>query len=89
MKASDIQTWLTDYICRVLQVPAEEVLPDREFTSFGLDSAAAVGLSVDLGAWLGSEVDPTVTYDYPTIESVSLHIENTLRAAKRPDMVSA
>jgi acyl carrier protein len=80
MKAHEIQAWLTDYISKLMQIPPEEALLDREFTSFGIDSAAAVGLSVDLGDWLGIEIDPTLVYDHPTIESVSAYIAEKLLA---------
>jgi acyl carrier protein len=35
-----------------------------------LDSAAAVGMTGELADWLDHEMDPTLLYDYPTIESL-------------------
>ncbi len=72
--AQEIQSWLTDYIANLMRVSPDEIQPDNEFTSFGIDSATAVGLSIDLGDWLGIKLDPTLVYDHPTIEAVSEHI---------------
>lgn len=82
MNAEQISSWLTDYISKVAQIPLQETLPDREFTSFGIDSSAAVGLSVDLGDWAGIEIDPTLVYDYPTIELISEFVANKLNSVK-------
>jgi acyl carrier protein len=83
---NEISAWLADYIANLVQIPPNEVVPDREFTSFGIDSSGAVGLAVDLGYWVGIEIDPTLVYDYPTIESISQYIADKLKslAAAKP-----
>jgi acyl carrier protein len=72
--ADEISEWLRTYVGKLVSMPAAEVDTDCEFTAYGLDSASAVGLSVDLGAWLNKEIDATLIYDYTTIDSVSLHL---------------
>jgi len=90
MNMTQIQTWLSEYICRVMQLKEWQVDLDQEFTSFGMDSATAVGLSVDLGDWLGLELDPTLVYDHPTIEALSRHLAERLQpAAGQAPTVSA
>lgn len=76
--SSDISVWLVDYIAKLVRIPAADVATDQEFTSFGIDSTAAVGLAVDLGDWVGMEIDPTLVYDYSTIETISRHVADAL-----------
>ena len=72
--AADIQTWLVDYLANLLEIEPNKVKVSTQFERYGLDSAAVVGLSGDLEEWLGLELDPTLLYDYPTIETLSQHL---------------
>lgn len=77
--AADIQAWMVSYLGELLEVDSDQVDVRIPFDRYGLDSSAAVGLTGDLQDWLGYEVDPTLLYDYPTIESISQHLSSTLR----------
>lgn len=44
------------------------------FDRFGLSSASALLMTGDLETWLGRELDPTLPYDYPTIEALAGHL---------------
>jgi hypothetical protein len=33
-----------------------------------------VGMTGDLSDWLGTEIDPVIAYDYPTIEALSAQV---------------
>jgi acyl carrier protein len=68
--ALEIQTWIVDYLAKLLEVDPADVDVTIPFDRYGLDSAAAVGLTGELEDWLGHEMDPTLLYDYPTIESL-------------------
>lgn len=69
--AEEVQQWLVTYLARVLQKPPEEINVTVPFDDFALDSATAIGMTGDLEEWLGKHVDPTLVYDYPTIEQFS------------------
>lgn len=72
MHSSDeIETWIKEYIAKLLHVPSVEVDPNVTFARLGLDSASAVALAGDLEDWLGVEIDPTMPYDYPTIKQLA------------------
>ena len=71
---AEIQAWIVSYLAELLEVDPDEVDVTIPFDRYGLDSAAAVGLTGDLEEWLGKEVDPTVLYDYPTIASLVKHL---------------
>jgi acyl carrier protein len=68
--AMEIQTWIVDYLAQLLAVDPADVDVTIPFDRYGLDSAAAVGMTGELADWLDHEMDPTLLYDYPTIESL-------------------
>lgn len=72
--AAEIQDWMVSYIGRELGVPPEQVDVSVPFEQFALDSATAIGMTGDLESWLGSRIDPTVVYDYPTIQDMSQYL---------------
>lgn len=69
-----IQAWLVSYLSQLLEIDQNEVNVTTSFDRYGLDSSATIGLTTDLGDWLGRSIDPTITYDYPSIESLSEHL---------------
>ena len=68
---SEIQTWIVNYIAELLEVKPNKIDVTIPFDRYGLDSSAAVGLAGDLEDWLERELDPTLLYDYPTIDSLT------------------
>ena len=74
VSATEIQDWLVDYLADLLEIESDEVDVTVSFDRYGLDSSAAVGLTGDLEEWLGREVNPTLLYDYPTIETLVQHL---------------
>jgi acyl carrier protein len=69
--AEDIQEWLINYLARALERSPDEIDVTVPFDDFALDSATAIGMTGELEDWLGKHVDPTLVYDYPTIEQFS------------------
>lgn len=72
--AAEIQTWIVSYLSELLELAPDEVDVTLPFDSYGLDSAVAVGMTGDLEDWLDTKLDPTLLYDYPTVESFSRHL---------------
>lgn len=72
--AEEIQDWIIDYLARETNTQPEKIDPTATFDSFALDSATAIGMTGDLENWLGKRIDPTIVYDYPTIEQFSAHL---------------
>ena len=75
---AEIKTWIVDYIADLLEVEPNKIDATIPFDRYGLDSSAAVGLAGDLEDWLDEELDPTMLYDYPTIESLTDYLVETL-----------
>ena len=76
--AKEIQAWMVDYISQLLQIPPKEIKVKVSFDRYGLDSSAVVVMSGDLEEWLQIDLDPTLVYDYPTIESLAKHLAEEL-----------
>jgi acyl carrier protein len=74
----ELQTWIVNYVAELLEVEPSKIDVAIAFDRYGLDSSAAVGLAGDLEDWLERELDPTLLYDYPTIESLSEHLVESL-----------
>jgi acyl carrier protein len=75
----DIQTWIVNYVAELLEVEPEKIDTAIAFDRYGLDSSAAVGLAGDLETWLDRELDPTILYDYPTIDALTQHLTEELK----------
>lgn len=80
LTSSEIQAWIVSYLAQLLEVDPEDINVTIPFERYGLDSAVAVGLTGDLEDWLETRLDPTLLYDYPTIESMSRHLAEELQA---------
>lgn len=72
--AQEIQAWIVSYLAQLLAIELDEVNVKIPFDHYGLDSAAVVGMTGDLEDWIGQKIDPTLLYDYPTIEALSQHL---------------
>ncbi|MEO1375582.1 MAG: acyl carrier protein [Cyanobacteria bacterium J06635_10] len=79
VSAATIQAWLVSYLAEMLEIEPVEVDITLEFNDYGLDSSAAVGITGDLEEWLERELEPTLLYDYPTIESLAQHLASELQ----------
>lgn len=71
---SDIQAWLISHMAELLEIASDEIDIAIPFDRYGLDSSAVVGMVGELEDWLETELDPTLLYDYPTIESLAKHL---------------
>ncbi len=72
--ATEIQAWIVSYLAELLEVDPDEINVTVPFDRYGLDSAVAVGMTGDLEDWLDRKLDPTLLYDYPTVESFARHL---------------
>lgn len=70
----DIEHWLQQAVAEALEKPTDTIALDVPLSEMGLDSVAAVALTGDLEDWSGLEVDPTLIFDYPTIQALAEHL---------------
>lgn len=71
MMSSEIIVWCQSYIANLLDVPVSQVDPDVDTADFGLDSAAAVALVLDLEAKIGRELDPAMLFEHRSLRALA------------------
>jgi acyl-CoA synthetase (AMP-forming)/AMP-acid ligase II/acyl carrier protein len=67
----DIQIWITANLALYLKIPLDDIDLSEPFSHYGLDSSSAVSLAAELSHWLGCELDPTLFWEYPSIEALA------------------
>lgn len=67
----EVRDWLINKLSKLVGVPTDEIDTAAPFADYGLDSRQAVGLAGDLEKWLKREIDPTLVWDYPSIDQVT------------------
>jgi acyl carrier protein len=73
-----LQNWFITRLSELLEVEQDEVEVDIPFDRYGLDSSAAVGLTGELSDLLEIDVEPTLLYDYPTVETLVDYLSKQL-----------
>ncbi len=71
----NITDWLTDQICRLTKTKRETIHVNEPLSNYGLNSIQAVTLVGEIDDWLNVEFEPTLAWDYPTIESLANYID--------------
>jgi acyl carrier protein len=71
LSESSLTAWLGTTVARLARIDPSLVGPTSAFDDLGLSSLAAVTLTAELSQAFGIEVDPTITWDYPTIGEVA------------------
>lgn len=66
----EIQTWLISHLAMYLKVPPDEIDIQESFAAYGLDSAVAVSMTDELAKWIGCELEITLFWEYPNIETL-------------------
>ena len=71
---AEIEEWLVEYLAEALKFGRGEVEVTIPFDRFGLSSTTAVFMMGSLEEWLGTRLDPTLPFDYPTISALAAHL---------------
>ncbi|HEX4125281.1 MAG TPA: acyl carrier protein [Tepidisphaeraceae bacterium] len=86
--SDEIQRWLIAKLAKLLKVEPQKIDATQSFDRLGLDSATAVGVTLDLEDFLGRDVDPEVLYDHPTIEKLAAYLVGGTGQTDAPDRAS-
>lgn len=81
--AEEIQAWLVAHLAEALEIEAQQIKPDQDFTEYGLDSITMVNLSGELELFLNRRLDPTLVLNYPNIQVLSEHLAETETAVTK------
>jgi acyl carrier protein len=66
--------WLTNRIAAYLNKEAAAIETDVALRDYGLDSVFALNLCADLEYEFGLFAQPTIAWDYPTIDAIAEHL---------------
>ena len=69
-----IQKWCQDYVADLLGTQPEKINPHTEFDRFGLDSAMAVAMCLDLEEQIGIDIPPALLFEYTTIAELAGYV---------------
>lgn len=71
-----VQDWMVQYLAEILDIDRSDVDVSRPFDQYGLDSAATVAFTSDLGRWLGIKLDTRIMIENENIHSVAGYIRD-------------
>ncbi len=72
--AESLSVWLVDRIAVYLKRTPAEIDPSVPLAEYGLDSVAALSLCGDIEEDFDLVLEPTVAWDYPTVEALAGHL---------------
>ena len=72
-----LERWLAALVASAVDLDPGTIDVEARLDRYGIDSAAAIGLTDELEQRLGVPLDPTLLYDYPTIRSLSGFLTRT------------
>jgi amino acid adenylation domain-containing protein/non-ribosomal peptide synthase protein (TIGR01720 family) len=74
---TEIRLWLEHWLQQRFNLPVAELAAERTFAEYGMVSMQAVALAGELEAWLETEIDKTVIYNFSTIPALAAHLAGT------------
>ena len=79
MSYATLVDWLTNRVAAYLATNPAAIATDVSFGDYGLDSVFALDLCTDLEHEFGILAQPTIVWDYPTINAIAGHLTEELR----------
>ncbi|MCZ8519623.1 MULTISPECIES: SDR family NAD(P)-dependent oxidoreductase [Paenibacillus] len=75
------QAWLTDLLAEELKIDAARLDTETTFQEYGVDSIMLVQMLRKINEQVNEEMEPTLLFEYPSIESLSAWLVDTHGAA--------
>lgn len=66
-----LSAWLAECVSNYVKRKPEDIKTDVPLSEYGLDSVYALSISGDIEDYLGISIEPTIMWDFPTIEKLS------------------
>jgi acyl carrier protein len=76
---AELSNFIRNKIAVELGIPEEEIDLNIEFINFGMDSVNSIFILQHIEKFIGTDLNPLLFWDYPTIESFSRYIVTTFR----------
>jgi acyl carrier protein len=70
----EIQEWLISWLSKELDIEAIKIDVKEEFVDLGVSSRQAVILTGELEDWLGLTLEPSLAWEYPSIQTLSEYL---------------
>lgn len=70
----EIKTRVSTEIAEILECDIENINPEQEFSSLGIDSLVAFSMTGELSEWIGKDLSATLLWEHPTVNSLSQKI---------------
>jgi acyl carrier protein len=74
-----IADWLTARVAYYLEMRTDDVNRGAPLVDLGFDSVYAMTLGGDIEERFGVEVEPTVAWDYNTVDALAAYLHSRLR----------
>ena len=84
-----IQAWMVVRLSDELKVAPAEIDVSKPLLSYGLDSVVAFSLTGELADLLGRELPPTLFWDFPTLETLALHLADEIKDGEAAESLLA
>jgi len=78
LSQEQIRDFLVEVFAKLVKVKHDDVDTHMAFDRYGLDSAAAVEFTAVISNKISKELEPTLLYDYPTIELLTKFLVQTV-----------
>ncbi len=78
-----IESWLVAWIAKETRLDPSTVDAREPLVNFGLGSRQALLLVGDLEDWLGTRLEPSLAWEHPTVERLSVFL--AARGNQAPD----
>ncbi|WP_162877672.1 AMP-binding protein [Mycobacterium persicum] len=79
---AEIAEWFVSRLSLELGLSRAEIDTSLPLSHYGLDSIRAIRLTAAMETWLGRELSPTLTQEYPTIDLLSGHLAEPAAAVE-------
>jgi acyl carrier protein len=81
----DVRAVLVNAVATEVSIPSADVATDQPFTSYGLDSMAALVFAVEIEESFGlSDLPVNLLWDYPTVEALTGALWQLMNAELAP-----
>ncbi|WP_404788822.1 AMP-binding protein [Altericista sp. CCNU0014] len=70
----EIRCWMVANLAMYLNVKPDDVDVSDPFSQYGLDSSVALSLTSELSTWIDKELEPTIFWEYPSIEALAHYL---------------
>lgn len=77
-----IQEWLLSKLSEALAADPSEIDVREPLSTYGLGSITAVTMTGDLESWLRIELSPTLFWEYPTIEGLTVYLDERVETGE-------